>query len=72
VGELYLDGHAAGGEGPLDLLKGSRARDIAEAELRALLNGEPSSAKHARPPAIGITNAVVSVLRRAAASLAGR
>jgi hypothetical protein len=37
-----------------------------------LLNGEPSSAKHARPPAIGITNAVVSVLRRAAASLAGR
>ena len=37
MGELYLDGYAAGGEGPLDLLKGSRARDIAEAELRDLV-----------------------------------
>ena len=37
VGELDLHGGAAGGEGPLDLIQGGRARHAAEAEPRDLV-----------------------------------
>jgi len=37
VGELDLHWGAAGGEGPLDLLEGGRARHAAEAEPRDLV-----------------------------------
>ena len=37
VGELDLHGGAAGGEGPLDLVEGGRARHAAEAEPRDLV-----------------------------------
>ena len=63
MGELDLDGGAAGGKARSISSRAAAPGTPPKPSPATLLNGDPSSAKLATPPAIGITEPAVPALR---------